>query len=173
MGSQGVGHDWVTSLSIWRRKWQPNPVFLLKEFHEQRSLVGYSPRDCKELDMTEQLTLLWTSYFRFLCSIVLYSIGLYFHHQTHPRWSLSPLWFSLFIPSEAISLLFSKSILGTYQSGEFIFQCHIFLPCHTVHGVLKARIWKWFAIHFSSGPHFVRTLQHDLSILDGPTWHGS
>ena len=33
MGSLGVGHDWVTSLSLftfmhWRRKWQPTPVFL-------------------------------------------------------------------------------------------------------------------------------------------------
>ena len=33
MGSWGVGHDWVTSLSLftfmhWRRKWQPTPVFL-------------------------------------------------------------------------------------------------------------------------------------------------
>ena len=26
------------------------------EFHGQRSLVGYSPWGCKELDMTEQLT---------------------------------------------------------------------------------------------------------------------
>ena len=29
------------------------------------------------------------------------------------------------------------------------------LSFHTVHGVLKARILKWFAIPFSSGPHFV------------------
>ena len=34
MGSWRVGHDWVTSLSLftflhWRRKWQPTPVFLL------------------------------------------------------------------------------------------------------------------------------------------------
>ena len=33
MGSLRVGHDWVTSLSLftfmhWRRKWQPTPVFL-------------------------------------------------------------------------------------------------------------------------------------------------
>ena len=27
-------------------------------------------------------------------------------------------------------------------------------PFHTVHGILKARILKWFAIPFSSGPHF-------------------
>ena len=52
-------------------------------------------------------------------------------------------------------------------------QCHIFLPFHTVHGVLKARILKWFAIPFSSGPCFVRTLHHDLSVLGGPTRHGS
>ena len=32
------------------------------------------------------------------------------------------------------SLLISSSILGTYQPGEFIFQCHIFLTFHTVHG---------------------------------------
>ena len=29
---------------------------------------------------------------------------------------------------------------------EFIFQCPIFLPFHTVHGVLKAGILKWFSI---------------------------
>ena len=44
---------------------------------------------------------------------------------------------------------------------------------HTVHGVLKARIPKRFAIPFSSGPCFVRTLHHDLSNLGGPTQHGS
>ena len=28
---------------LWRRKWQPTPVFLPGESHGQRSLVGYSP----------------------------------------------------------------------------------------------------------------------------------
>ena len=59
------------------------------------------------------------------------------------------------------------------QSGEFIFQCPILLPFHTVHGVLKARIVKRFAIPFSSGPCFVRTLHHDQLILGDPTQHGS
>ena len=40
-------------------------------------------------------------------------------------------------------------------------------------GVLKARILKWFAIPFSSGPHFGRTLHNDPFILGGPKWHGS
>ena len=28
--------------NIWRRKWQPIPVFLPGEFHGQRSLAGYT-----------------------------------------------------------------------------------------------------------------------------------
>ena len=40
-----------------KREWQPTLVFLLGEFQRQRSLMGYSPWDHKELDMTEQLTL--------------------------------------------------------------------------------------------------------------------
>ena len=43
---------------------------------------------------------------------------------------------------------------------------------HTVHGVLKARILKWFVIPFSSGPHSIRPLHHDLSVLGGLTWNG-
>ena len=34
---------------------KPTPVFLPEEPHGRRSLVGYSPRGCKESDMTEQL----------------------------------------------------------------------------------------------------------------------
>ena len=37
----------------WRRAWQPTLVFLSGKILEQRSLVGYSPWGCKELDMTE------------------------------------------------------------------------------------------------------------------------
>ena len=37
----------------WRGAWQPIPMFLPGESHGQRSLAGYSPRGCKELDTTE------------------------------------------------------------------------------------------------------------------------
>ena len=40
------------------RKWQPALVFLPGKCQEQRSLVGYSPQDHKESDMTEQSHLL-------------------------------------------------------------------------------------------------------------------
>ena len=79
------------------------------------------------------------------------------------------LWLLLFILSGVTSSLISSSILGTYQPEEFIFQCPIFLPFHTVHGVLKTRILMWSAIPFSSGPRFIRTVHHDPSVLGGPT----
>ena len=43
---------WVRK-SPWSRKWQPILVFLPGKSHGQKSLVGYSPWSCKELDMTE------------------------------------------------------------------------------------------------------------------------
>ena len=36
-----------------RRKWQPTPVFFPGESHGQKSLTGYSPWGCTELDTTE------------------------------------------------------------------------------------------------------------------------
>ena len=88
------------------------------------------------------------------------------------NWVLFLLWLRPFILSGVISPLISYSILGTYRPGEFPFQYPIILPFHTVHGVLKARILKWFAIPFSSGPHSVSSLHHDPPILGGPTQCG-
>ena len=39
--------------NLWKRAWQPTPVFLPEESHGQRSLVGYSSQGCTELDTTE------------------------------------------------------------------------------------------------------------------------
>ena len=46
MGSLRVGHNWMTSLSLfpfthWRRKWRPTPVFLPRESQGWGSLVGF------------------------------------------------------------------------------------------------------------------------------------
>ena len=46
--------SWVGKIP-WRRAWQPTPVFLPRESHGQRSLVGYSPWGHKESEMTKQL----------------------------------------------------------------------------------------------------------------------
>ena len=58
MGSQRVGHDWATSLSLstfmhWRRKWQPTPVFLPGESQGWGSLLGCHLWGRTESDTTE------------------------------------------------------------------------------------------------------------------------
>ena len=45
-------HPWIAK-SPWRRAWQPTPVFLPREYHGQRSLVGYSLWGHRESNMTE------------------------------------------------------------------------------------------------------------------------
>ena len=72
MRSLRVGHDWVTSLSLftfihWRRKWQPTPVFLPGESQGQRSLLGCRLWGRTESDTTdatyqqqhEEIRILW------------------------------------------------------------------------------------------------------------------
>src|SRR5574338_698626 len=81
------------------------------------------------------------------------------------NWVLCLLWLHPFIPSGVISPLISSSILGTYRPGEFLFQYPIILPFHIVHRVFKARILKWLAIPFSSGPHALTVLQKYYSII--------
>ena len=43
---------WVKKIP-WRRAWQPTPVFLTGESHEERSLMGYGLQGCKESDTTK------------------------------------------------------------------------------------------------------------------------
>ena len=43
---------WVGKIHC-SRKWQPTPVLPPEKFQGQRSLSGYSPWGCRELDMTE------------------------------------------------------------------------------------------------------------------------
>ena len=58
MGPRRVGHDQVTSVSLfafmlWRRKWQPTPVFLPGESQGRGSLVGCHLWAHTESDTTE------------------------------------------------------------------------------------------------------------------------
>ena len=58
MESHRIGHDWVTSLSLftfmhWRRKWQPTPVLLPGESQGRGSLVGCRLWGRTESDTTE------------------------------------------------------------------------------------------------------------------------
>ena len=69
--------------------------------------------------------------------------------------SISSFFLGLFLYSSLVAYWLPTSL------GSSHFSVLSFCLFHTVHGVLKARILKWFAIPFSSGPHFVRTLHYD------------
>ena len=58
------------------------------------------------------------------------------------------LWLRLFVLSGVTSPLISSSMLGAYQPGEFICQCPIFLPFHTVHGVFFLSFLFFFFLGF-------------------------
>ena len=83
--------------------------------------------------------------------------------------SIPSFFLELFLPWSPIAYWAPTDLGSSSFSVLFFF---FFLPFHAVHGVLKARILKWFAIPFSSGPHSVRPLHNDPSILGGPKWHG-
>ena len=51
---------------IWRKEWLPTQVFLPREFHGQRSLAGYSPCGCKELDNWATNTFFVCAFFFFV-----------------------------------------------------------------------------------------------------------
>ena len=126
---------WVGKIP-WRRKWQPTPVILPRESHGQRSLEGYSPRGCKELDMTEQLTLLcpvpetkWCHGFRKADS------GL----ALCGPWSMFDL---LLVSANSVSLAQSHAHLLPYCQFLllFLFSHSVVSNCLRPHGLQHARL---------------------------------
>ena len=71
-----------------------------------------------------------------------------FTTEHHFRFGLAS---SFFLELLVIAFCFPSSILDTFQSEGLIFQCRIFLPFHTAHGVLLARILEQVAFSSSSG----------------------
>ena len=74
--------SWVGKI-LWRRAWQPTPVFLPGEFHWQRSLMGYSPWGHKEWDTTEATEHTYT----FSDNIILLKVFIGVLQQHLPFWS--------------------------------------------------------------------------------------
>ena len=77
-------------------------------------------------------------------------------------------WPSCFTLTGAISncpLLFFSSVLDTFQPGGFIFQCHIFLPFYTVHGLVQSKYWS--GLPFASP---VDQVLSELFTMTHPSW---
>ena len=62
---------WLPKIPLsWSRKWQPTLVFLPGKFHGQRNLAVCSTWSWKELDMTEQYSIVDTHHSLFIHSLV-------------------------------------------------------------------------------------------------------
>ena len=87
---------------------------------------------------------------------------------------LIPLSSNHFIPSAAVSScspLFPTSISDTFQPEGLIFQCCIFLSFYIQFMRFLQQVY-WGGLPLSP-PSFVSILCYDLSVLGGPTQHGS
>ena len=100
------------------------------------------------------------------------------HHGDNQLWSVPLVVTNIKIPMLASCLLFKLRQIHCHLYYNIILTA--FLPfCilifsrvtkkwhrlyKTVHGVLKARILKWYATPYSSGPHSVRPLHHDPAL---------
>ena len=73
-----------------RKAQQPTPGFLPGESHGQRSLVGYSPWGCRELDTTEVSEHAHTSYYKAEALILAGILRTATRRLVHPPLSLSP-----------------------------------------------------------------------------------
>ena len=85
-----------------------------------------------------------------------------------PNRVLFSLWLCLFILSGVISPLFSSSILGTYWSGEFIFQCHIYFAFSYCSWGSQGKNTEVVCYSLLQWTTFGQNSPHDLSILSSP-----
>ena len=77
--------------------------------------------------------------------------------------SLSSFFLELFLQSSPVVYWAPTDL----RSSSFSFQSFCLFILFTGF----SRQEYWFAIPFSSGPHFFRTLHHDHSVLGGSSWH--
>ena len=77
---------------------------------------------------------------------------------------------------ELLVIAYPTSLVAYWTPSDLeglIFWYHIFLPFHTAHEFLVAKIVEWFAIPSSREPRFVRTLHCDPYVLGSPAQNGS
>ena len=99
---------WVGKI-LWRRKWQPTPVFLPGKSHGCRSLVGYSPWGHKGSDTTGRLHFQGAIYISALPTATLANlIYLEIHHVFNSA-------FFFFLPKNTIQL----SIMHCFYISSF------------------------------------------------------
>ena len=134
MGSRRVGHDLVTSLSLftlihWRRKWQPTPVFLTGESQG---------RECQILPHVTLGSPASSA------------------PQPRPRQESSSRKEVLFSKNTGVGCHFLLQCMKVKSEREFTQSCLTLsdpmdcsLPGSSIHGIFQAKVLEWGAIAFS------------------------
>ena len=134
----------------WRRKRQLAPVLLPGKFHGQRSLVGYCPWGCKQLDMSDRAGTLPTN------------LNLYLPPPMMKERCLNKnkkLFVTILLGQTPRSRIARSK--GEYTCSFAVLVAQSYLthcnPMHcspsgsSAHGIPQARIVEWVAIPFSRG----------------------
>ena len=123
ISSKGFLPTWLDIIFNWIKFTHSGPF----KFTDSQNIHVHS---CHLLLTTSSFT--WfMDHSKFLPNVVLCSIEFYFHHQSHPQLGIVFLLVQPFHSFWSYFSTLSSSILGLYTPGEFIFQCHIFLPYGT------------------------------------------
>ena len=133
-------NPWIGKV-LWRRKWQPTPVFLPGKSHGQRSLVGYSPWCHKESDTTEHAHR--TDY------VLLLRIAVYlgFCHLQHEK--LTNFWMCKFTVLPVVPTWLSREgcsqrdVSCLYWHHQALWQSLTHLKRHTQSQFYRACLWLW------------------------------
>ena len=141
-------NTWVRKIP-WRRKWLPTPASLLGEFHELRSLAGYSP--CKIYNPIK-----WNSY-RYAAAAAksLQLCPTVRPHKQQPTRILCP-WDSpgkntgvgCHFLLQCMKVESESEIAQSRPTRSDPMDCS--LPGSSVHGIFQARVLEWGAIAFSA-----------------------
>ena len=137
--SRRQGFDpWVWKI-LWRRKWQPTPVFLLGKSHGQRTLVGCAPWIARsqtqlsyQMTTTNLLYCLFT--INFLIMFIYNNINYFMFLQISLFWTVhicGIMWF--FVEWFLALSIFSRFIyvMVCTSTSFFFFKCWIIFLCKT------------------------------------------
>ena len=112
---------------LWRRAWQPTPVFLPGESHGQRSLVGYSPWGCKVRHDWSNLSCMRVTFnaglcvtFEYFCAVINNILPVLFC----PWWGISS-WYRWKVGLLTQSVNLRKIFLDVAKS-LFMWSCALF-----------------------------------------------
>ena len=146
----------------WRRAWQPTLVFMPREYHGQRSLVGYSPRGHTESDTTEATQNTHTS---LPLESPSHPAILPLQVVTEPQAELSMLYSSF-----SLAICFTRVVytcqyyspnlsLPPMSTGPFSTSVSLLLPCRQVHLYHFCRFHIYVLIYICFSPsdlfHFI------------------